>query len=59
MRQVLLLAMLVLPCRAADEIPDLSYVREVNLDRTAMLPNFVADETALRYGKLTARLSGN
>lgn len=34
---------------AADEIPDLSRVREVNLDYAAKLPNFVADETAKRY----------
>ena len=34
---------------AADEIPDLSRVREVNLEYAAKLPNFVADETAMRY----------
>jgi len=50
MRAVLLL-ILILPCDAADEIPDLAHIREVNLDRASKLPDFVADETALRYVK--------
>ena len=47
----LLLLALVFPCGAADEVPDLSRVQEVNLERAATMPNFVADETTLRYLK--------
>jgi hypothetical protein len=43
---VLLLPMTAL---AADEILDLSRVRQVNLDRAADMPNFVADETATYF----------
>lgn len=37
------------PCGAADEVPALSHVREVNLDYAAKLPDFVADEVIHRY----------
>jgi len=47
----LLFALVILPCGAADELPGLSHVREVNLERAVKLPNFVADEIALRYQK--------
>jgi hypothetical protein len=50
MRQVPLTVLwLPLVAFAADEIPDLSRVREVNLAYAAKLPSFVADETAKRY----------
>lgn len=49
-RGLLILAIL-LPCGAADEVPDLSRVQEINLERAATLPNFVADETTQRYLK--------
>ena len=48
-RAWLIVLMLPLVVFAADEILDLNRVREVNLEHAAKLPNFVADETAMRY----------
>jgi hypothetical protein len=45
----LLLTLLLLPCSAADEIPELSHVRKVNLERATNLPDFIADEVVIRY----------
>ena len=47
----LLIALVTLPCNGADQTSDLRRVREVNLERATRLPNFVADEMALRYQK--------
>ena len=53
MSRFIRIACLLLPLSALaageDEIPDLSRVREVNLECAAKLPNFVADGTAKRY----------
>jgi hypothetical protein len=48
-RMLMIAALLPVAALAADENPDLSRVRAVNLDRAAKLPSFVADETAMRY----------
>jgi hypothetical protein len=37
------------PIPASSSDPGLEHVRQVNLDRAANMPNFVADETAKRY----------
>ncbi len=46
-----LAAFLALQCGGADGVPDLGHIREANLDRATKLPDFVVDETALRYAK--------
>lgn len=48
MTRGLLFLLLVPPCGAADKGADLEYVRKVNLEHAAMLPDFVADEIADR-----------
>lgn len=47
--RAILLALLLLPCYAADDGSNLEYVRSVNLEYAAKLPDFVADEITTRY----------
>ena len=47
--RALLFVLLALRCGAAGEIPNLPRIRQVNLERAANLPNFIADEITVRY----------
>src|SRR5262249_17545607 len=49
MRTIFIAFLLVQAARGQDSAKALEHAREVNLERAAKLPNFVADETAKRY----------
>jgi len=49
MNKTLIFLLLLSPLPGQDAATALQHAREVNLERAAKLPNFVADETMVRY----------